>query len=130
VTFTETIAALSDRFLTERSFDLIVGPALADFEFDDPAIPMRTRRAAVMLAFAGAVWDDIVCANAWTFAALVLIPACYYFFFFLLGIPGGPHSMPADLMTTLGIAVITLSLAPAIVCFWPERPAPKSPAER
>ena len=121
MTFVETITALSDRCLTERSFELIVEPALADFEYDQDRTSPRARQLAVLLAFAGAFWDDVVRGNVWTFAGLVLIPACYYFFFFLLGMNGGPHRMPVDLMTTLGIAVITLSLAPAIVCFWPER---------
>jgi len=121
VTFVETITTLSDRCLTERSFELIVEPALADFEYDQDRTSPRARQFAVLLAFAGAFWDDVVRSNVKTFAGLVLIPACYYFFFFLLGMPGGPHRIPVDLMTTLGIAVITLSLAPAIVCFWPAR---------
>lgn len=121
VTFVDTIIELSDRCLTERSFELIVEPALADFEYDDDRTSPRARKLAVLTAFAGAFWDDVVCGNAWTFAGLVLIPACYYYFFFLLGMPGGPHRMPVDLMTTLGVTVITLSLAPAIVCFWPKR---------
>ena len=130
MTFAETIIALSDRFLTERSFELIVGPALADFDYDAGGETHAMRRhAAVLAAFTGALWDDVICSNAWTFAGLVMIPACYYFFFFLLGMPAGPHRMPTDLLTTLAIAVITLSLAPAIVCFWPERPACKTSTE-
>ena len=130
MTFVETMTTLSDRFLTERSFELIVGPALADFEYDEDRTSPRGRQLAVLLAFAGAFWDDVVRGNAWTFAGLVLIPACYYFFFFLLGMPGGPHRMPVDLMTTLGITVITLSLAPAIVCFWPKRDPRDTPLGR
>jgi hypothetical protein len=141
VTFAATITTLSDRFLSERAFELIVAPALADFDYDAggpagapqgehrAATSAVARHAAVLSAFAGAIWDDAVRGNLWTFAGLVLIPACYYFFFFLLGLAGGPNRVPASLMTTLALTVLTLSLAPAIVCFWPERPAPKTPAE-
>jgi hypothetical protein len=126
VTFVNAIATLSDRFLTERAFELIVGPALADFEFDDNR--RLSHYTGVIAAFAGAFWDDAVRGNVATFAGLVAIPACYYFFFFLLGLPKG-ILMPDNLITTLGIAVVTLSLAPAIVCFWPDRPPRKRSTE-
>jgi hypothetical protein len=128
VTFVETITALSDRFLTERSFSLIVEPAIADLAYDEAAGERRRlRQLPLLIAFAGAIWDDAVRDNLWTFAGLVSIASCYYFFFFLLGIAGGPKHVPTDTMATLGIAVVTLSLAPAIVCFWPER-SPRSPS--
>ena len=129
MTFVAAISALSSRFLTERSFDLIVTPALADLEVD---LASGTRsetaaRAAVLSALLGAVWEDAVRGGDLArFAGLVLIPACYYTFFFLLGVPKGINDLSSTLLVSLGIAVITLSFAPALVCFWPERQPPRN----
>lgn len=125
MTFVATITAMSQRFLTERSFELIVGPALADFEYDhdQSAPPWRCRQhVAVLAAVAGAAWEDVVRGgDLATFVGLFLIPVCYYTFFFLLGLPSGLDHVSSGLLTGLGVAVVTLSLAPAIVCYWPER---------
>jgi hypothetical protein len=123
VTFVAAITALSERFLTDRSFELIVTPALADFEFDSktPGTSRFTPHRAVLAAFVGALRDDAVRGgDIRTFAGLVLIPVCYYSFFFLLGLPKG-MPMASGPLTALGIAVVALSLAPVIVCYWPER---------
>jgi hypothetical protein len=132
VTFVETITALSDRFLSERAFQLIVAPALADFEYDAGATArsrLTREHFAVLAAFTGAIWDDAIRGNVWTFAGLVFMPACYYCFFFLLGLPAGFDRLPLNLIAALGFAVFTLSLAPALVCFWPERPSRKPSSE-
>jgi hypothetical protein len=129
VTFAAAITALSTRFLTERSFELIVAPALADFELDAVSGTHRqfAARAAVLSAFSGAVWEDAVRGGDLArFAGLVLIPVCYYTFFFLLGLPGGVSRLSSAMVTGLAVAVVTLSFAPALVCFWPERQLPRS----
>jgi hypothetical protein len=122
VTFVATITGLSTRFLTERSFELIVTPALADYELDTATGRSETAaRAAVLSAVIGAVWEDAVRGGDLArFAGLVLIPICYYTFFFLLGLPKGV-GLSSPIITALAIGVVTLSLAPAIVCYWPER---------
>ena len=132
MTFVAAITALSERFLTERSFDLIVAPALADFQFD--ADHGRSRRVtpylAVIAAFSGAFRDDILRGgDVGTFAGLVLIPVCYYSFFFLLGLPKGMGPVPAGLLAGLAVAVFALSLAPVLVCYWPERQPRKTSTE-
>lgn len=123
MTFAAAITALSERFLTDRSFELIVTPALADFEFDS-RVPGPRRFAphrAVLAAFFGALRDDAIRGgDIGTFVGLVLIPVCYYSFFFILGLPKG-MPMASGPLTALGIAVVALSLAPVIVCYWPER---------
>ena len=124
MTFAAAITTLSTRFLTERSFELIVAPALADFDLDLAGGAPReaAARAAVLNAFLGAVWEDAVRGGDLArFAGLVLIPVCYYTFFFLLGLPRGLDGLSVSTVVGLAIAVVTLSLAPAIVCFWPER---------
>ena len=125
MTFVAAITALSTRFLTERSFDLIVAPALADFDMDlaSGARSEAAARTAVLSALLGAVWEDAVRGGDLArFAGLVLIPACYYTFFFLLGVPKGINGLSSTMLVSLSIAVITLSFAPALVCFWPDRP--------
>ena len=133
MTFVATMTAISQRFLTERSFDLIVAPALADFEYDTDRVtgPRRfARHTAVLTAFAGAFWDDAIRGgDVATFTGLALIPACYYTFFFLLGLPGGLGRMSSSLIAGLAIAVLTLSLGPVLVCYWPERQPPKPSTE-
>jgi len=132
VTFVATVTDLATRFLTERSFELIVAPALADFELDitTGARSTTAARAAVLTALVGAVWEDTVRGGDLAlFVGLVLIPVCYYTFFFLLGLPAGADRLSATVVTLLGLAVVTLSLAPALVCFWPERQPSNAPDE-
>ena len=132
MTFAAAITALSTRFLTERSFDLIVAPALADFDLDlaGGARSETAARTAVLSAFVGAVWEDAVRGGDLArFAGLVLIPVCYYTFFFLLGFPGGLEGLSSTMVVGLAIAVVTLSFAPALVCFWPERQPPVTSTE-
>lgn len=129
MTFVAAITALSERFLTDRSFELIVTPALADFEFDPNASGAHrfAPHRAVLAAFLGALREDVARAgDIGTFAGLVLIPVCYYSFFFILGLPKGMPMVSGPLMA-LGIAVVALSLAPVIVCYWPER-HPRNPS--
>ena len=129
MTFVAAITALSTRFLTERSFDLIVAPALADFDLDVSTGARRetAARLAVLSALLGAVWEDAVRGGDLArFAGLVLIPVCYYTFFFLLGLPGGLNRLSSTMVVGLAIAVVTLSFAPALVCFWPERETPSN----
>ena len=123
MTFAAAITALSERFLTDRSFELIVTPALADFELDSQASGPRrfAPHRAVLAAFFGALRDDAVRGgDIQTFVGLVLIPVCYYSFFFILGLPKG-MPMASGPLAALGVAVVLLSLAPVIVCYWPAR---------
>ena len=123
MTFVAAITAIAERFLTERSFELIVTPALADLEFDGHESGWRafTARRAVVMALLGAFRSDAMSGgDIGTFAGLVLIPVCYYSFFFLLGLPKG-MPMASGPVAALGVAVVALSLAPVIVCYWPER---------
>ena len=120
MTFVATITALSERFLTERSFELIVAPALADFEYDVEVRGEAAARMAVLAAMAGACWDDAIRGgHLATFAGLAFIPLCYYTFWFLVWIPQGVQSIGGGVMTIVTLLMIVLSLAPAVVCYWP-----------
>jgi hypothetical protein len=95
MTLVERIDALSSRFLSERSYELIVGPAIADLQHDaDEAQTPRSMRGSfsVLVAFTGALYDEITAdAGLWRIAALALIPAMYYAFLIILILPeAGP----------------------------------------
>jgi hypothetical protein len=124
VTFVDAITAISQRFLTEHSYELIVEPALADLEYDTGSEPGRrlASQLSVVIALIGACWDDAIRGgHLTTFAGLSLIPLCYYSFWFLVWVPQGVRDLGAAFMTAITILVIALSLGPVIVCYWPER---------
>ena len=79
--FDSLVLAFCDRFLAQRTFDLIVAPALADLEAED-AGGRRSRiaiRAAVLRAMIGGWRHDLVRGSD-TFLQLALLSACYYVF--------------------------------------------------
>jgi hypothetical protein len=119
----DRIARTSERFLSTRSFELIVAPAVADLEYEERGLTAGGL-LAIGRAVIGAVVDDITNdpGQAAFFFGLALIPAFYYAFLFLLCIP---MRVTLD-ATTLALAgiVVLLSVSPAIACYWPE-PLPK-----
>lgn len=120
--FVERITAIGRRFLSDRSFTLIVGPAIADFEFDR-ACGRRTHPAAVLRALAGAAYEDVTrdAGGTLTFLALALLPAVYYTFLFLLCLPP-LRGVAAGTVFVLGVLILTLSVTTALICYWPEAP--------
>lgn len=117
--FESLVIAFSDRFLAQRTFELVVAPALADLEFEDAA-GRRSRvvnRMAVIRATAGAMQEDMRSGVA-DFVKLFLLSYCYFIFPIALGIR--IFKTWAD----FGIAavfVLVMSLVPVMVCFWPTR---------
>lgn len=124
MTFIERIDSLSSRFLTERSYELIVGPAIADLQHDTDSTLEHSLRGhlSVLTAFAGAVYDEVTAdSSLLMIASLALIPAMYYAFLIILIIPeAGPflRARAGFPLVALGAA---LSFAPVVVCCWPER---------
>ena len=126
MTFIARIEDLSSRFLSERSHELIVAPALADLQHDAP--PEQTSfdtrdRLSVLVAFAGAVYEDLTAdSGVWRIAGLTLIPACYYTFLIFLCVPEAFDyvSGKAGHLAIPG-AIALLSLGPVLACCWPER---------
>ena len=119
MTFDSGVQAFCDRFLAQRTFELIVAPALADLEFEE-AGGRRSRiamRAAVLRAIAGGWRRDLVQGSD-TFLQLTLLSACYYVF---------PVAVSARMFETwseffVALAVVfAMSLTPVLVCFWPAR---------
>lgn len=132
------ITSLSERWLTERTFELIVAPAVADLQFDAGATGLRRLRneAAVVSAFLWGLYEEAVSdpAGVLTFLLIALIPACYYTMLIIVCAPvrGYPMQYPlseAEVTIALGLAVFVLSLTPALVCCWPSRPPSRTSAE-
>ena len=133
MTFIQRIDALSSRFLSERSYELIVGPAIADLQHDAGSEDPHSIRGAlsVLVAFAGAAYDEITAdSGLWTITALALIPAMYYAFLIVLILPeAGPFLRARAGLPLLAVGA-AMSFAPVLVCCWPERTPPRPDALR
>jgi hypothetical protein len=123
MSFDARVIAFAERFLSDRTFQLIVAPAVADLQFEDSAAPLRrtANRLAVVRAVAGGLRDDLARAGG-GLLALTLLPACYHIvllvmFFDVLSIP-----ISTDFVIVAALIVV-LSLGPVMVCVWPERPS-------
>src|SRR5215208_636167 len=125
MTFIQRIDSLSSRFLTERSYELIVGPAIADLQHDASAAPPHSVRGrlSVLVAFAGAVYDEVTAdSGLLLIAALALIPALYYAFLIVLIVPeAGTFVTARSGLFVLAVGIAVMSFGPVIVCCWPER---------
>lgn len=131
MTFAARVTAFGARFLSERSFTLIVAPAIADFEFDR-ARGIRVRGyLAVLRAVAGAAREDVARdpGGALTFLAVALLPAAYYTFLFILCLPPLQGVAVARIVLVLGALILTLSTTTAVICFWPDPLSEPAPAE-
>jgi len=119
MSFESRIIAFSDRFLSDRTFRLVVEPALADLQFDEDA-GRRSRaanRLAVLRAVAGGLGDDVWRDSGSVFR-LALLSACYFMFPLAVGLEIFKTWSDFFVVTTL---VLGLSQVPVLVCFWPER---------
>lgn len=129
MTLIESIESLSFRFLSERSHELIVGPAIADLQHDAGGSARQSIRGAlpVLVAFAGALYDELTAdSGLWRIAALALIPAMYYAFLIVLILPeAGPFLTARAGLPILAVGA-AMSFAPVFVCCWPER-TPRRP---
>jgi hypothetical protein len=118
------IVAFCDRFLAQRTFELIVAPALADLEFEDAA-GRRSRlanRAAVLRAVTGAIREDARGASA-GFMKLALLSVSY--FMFPVAVSGSVFKTWEGYLTAATIVFIA-AMVPVLACFLPERPATRS----
>ena len=85
MSFESRIIAFADRFLSDRTVQLIVEPALADLQFERGTGPLSraANRLAVLRAVAGGVRDDVTRGSG-GFIALTLMPTCYYLFLMVI----------------------------------------------
>jgi hypothetical protein len=119
MSFESWVVAISDRFVSQRTFDLVVAPALADLEFEEEA-GRRSRiagRAAVLRAILGGAGHDLRGGSA-GFFKLTLLSACYYLF--PLAVSVRMFNTWSDFLIA-AVVLLLLSLTPVMVCFWPAR---------
>ena len=115
--FESRIIAFARRFLSTRTLELIVEPALADLQYDAEAgrRSLTVNRLGVLRAVAGGVCDEFR-RDALSFFQLALVPAAYYLFMLAVCL---------DAFRTwsafFGVAalIVVLSFCPVVVCFWP-----------
>lgn len=120
MSFESRVVSFSERFLSDRAFQLIVEPALADLQFDEEA-GRRSRwsnRVAVLKAVAGGLGDDL--SRDWdSVFKLTLLSTCYFMFPLVLGIEAFKTWSEFLIVAML---VEGLALVPVVVCFWPAAP--------
>jgi hypothetical protein len=119
MTFESCVMVVCDYFLSQRTFDLIVVPALADLEFEQDA-GRRSRlacRGAVVRAVIGAIYHDVLRGSG-GFFKLALLSISY--FMFPVAVSVRAFATWPDFFLAAAI-VLLLALVPVMVCFWPER---------
>jgi integral membrane sensor domain MASE1 len=119
MTFEAHIVAFCDRFLAQRTFDLIVAPALADCAFEESG-GRRGRLAncgAVVRAVAGGVLHDAQRGSD-VFFKILLLSMSYFMFPVMLSMTAFKTWSAFLIFATI---VVVMSTAPVIICFWPER---------
>lgn len=119
MSFEDRIVAFSERFLADRTFELVVAPALADLEFDPgpTAVTRVLNRLAVLRAVIGGFTHDAK-RDSGTFVLLTLMPSCYYLS--LLAVCFDAFATWSGFFA-LAAMIVALSSAPVLVCFWPAR---------
>ena len=119
MSFVQWIMAFCDLMLSQRTFDLIVAPALADMEFEEAAGRRRTiaNRAAVVRAAAGALIYEWVRGSG-DFCKLSLLSVSY--FMFPVAVSGSIFKTWSEYLVAATI-VLVMSLVPVVVCYLPSR---------
>ena len=126
MSFDHRIIAFAERFLSERTFQLIVLPAIADLQFEHAAgrSTRTANRLAVLRAVCGGLHDDLARASGGMFA-LAMLPAGYYIFLLVMCFDVLSISMSTSFLV-VALLVLVLSFGPAMACFWPARPPARS----
>ena len=130
MTFIDRIESLSMRFLSDRTHELIVAPAIADVQYDSGGQNAGVRaRLSLLGALAGAAYEELTSdLRLLKLAGLGLIPAFYYAFLLVLVAPEAGALVTGHWGTfALAMGIAVLSFGPVLVCCWPERTSPRSP---
>jgi hypothetical protein len=120
MSFENRILRFAERFLSDRTFQLVVAPAVADLQFEDRdgSVERLANRLAVLRAVTGGMRDDIRRASS-GMLLLTLLPAGYYIFLLVLCFDVFSLSIASDFIVA-AVLIFVLSFAPVMVCFWPE----------
>lgn len=117
--FERSVITFCDFFLKQRTFDLIVAPALADLEFEEACgrrAWLANRLAVVRAALGGALYDLLEGTSG--FFKLSLLSVTY--FVFPIAVSVKMFSTWFDFLVAVG-GMFMLAMVPVMVCFWPER---------
>lgn len=116
MSFDAVVSGVGVRLLSERNFDLILAPALADYQIERRQLGReRASRLAVMLALSGALRSEAA-PHFLSFFLLALMPFCYDIVLLIL------FAEFFDMTSGLrfaGAMIVMLSMIPVVVCFWP-----------
>jgi hypothetical protein len=130
------IARLGERLLHGDTFTLMLSPAIADLQFEAPSggVARPSHYAAVLHAFAGALWCDLsadllsLTGDLPTIGVLTAIQASYYgFMLVLLSGLGTGRLLELDFNTIAArgmcyaLAIGVASVLTSSACFWPPR---------
>ena len=117
MTFDTMICGVGARLLSGRTYDLILAPALADYQVERHQRRHGdwAGRLAVVMALSGALRIEAA-QHAVSFVMLALLPFCYDVVLLMLfsdffDMTGG--------FRFVGALIIALSMVPVVVCFWP-----------
>lgn len=116
MTFDGVIGGVGARLLSERTFDLVLAPALADYQIErHERSGDWAGRIAVMIALSGAVRME-ASQHVMSFITLALLPFAYDVVLLVLfsdffDMTGG--------LRFVGAMILALSMVPVLVCFWP-----------
>ena len=122
-TFDAVVHGVGERLLSGRTFDLVLAPALADYQIERRCGERSwTGRLAVLVALSGALRMEAA-NNAANFFMLALLPFCYdvvllTMFSDFFDMSGG--------VRFIAVMMLVLSFIPVVVCFWPERPVARN----
>jgi len=115
-TFDAAIGGVGARLLSERTFDLVLAPALADYQIErNDREHHWAGRCAVLIALSGALRIEAG-QHAVSFIALALLPFCYDLVLLMLfsdffDMTGGVRFIAA--------MIVVVSMLPVLVVFWP-----------
>lgn len=117
--FESRVIAFARRYLSARTFELIVEPALADLQYDEACGRRSTaaNRLAVLRAVAGGLGDELR-RDALSFFTVALVPAGYYVFMMTVCLDA--FRTWREFLATATLIVV-MSCFPVVVCFWPRR---------
>lgn len=115
--FESRIISFARRYLSTRTFELVVEPALADLHYDEECGRRNTaaNRVAVLRAVAGGMCDELR-RDALSFVTIALVPASYYVFMMTVCLDA--FQTWTEFFATAAV-ILVMSLFPVVVCFWP-----------
>ncbi len=116
--FDAVIGGVGARLLSERTFDLVLAPALADYQVErrDRARHGSLNRLAVLRALSGALRIEAA-THAASFLTLAVLPFAYDVM--LLMLFSDFFDMSSGGLRFVAAMILALSMVPVVVCFWP-----------